>query len=340
MGARSPRWNQAVYDAVLRLHQLIHFDPQDPDTTWRWAKYDPPRNANHEANANNRWHLLWLLAALGPAMWCARKSGDKFWLIYATGLAMAFVAFCFYLKWQPFFSRLELPLFVLAAPLPAFTFAKLNSGILQAVICFFLLNNARPFLFENWTRPLKGPKSLLTTPRQWNYFRDMTQWDNRDTYLRAVEAAAATGCNAVGIDISQYQLEYPFQALLRERNPGVRFIHMGVENASARFYPTIPVQVCAVLCLDCAGNDEKLARYNYVGRVIQIDRFLLFLSNPPPLAPFPSRPASRSPQSPRPPVSPSRCLRPQILRPQMPAHLRHIIHIEAPAQIGDRHGGI
>ena len=63
LGARSPRWNQAVYGAVVRAHAALGIDPQDPATTWRWSRFDPPRNANHEANANNRWHLAWLAAA-------------------------------------------------------------------------------------------------------------------------------------------------------------------------------------------------------------------------------------------------------------------------------------
>ncbi len=64
LGARSPGWNQAVYDAVVRIHRVLAIDPQDPDTTWRLgARYAPPLNANHEANANNRWHLLLILAA-------------------------------------------------------------------------------------------------------------------------------------------------------------------------------------------------------------------------------------------------------------------------------------
>jgi hypothetical protein len=278
LGARSPRWNESVYETVVRLHGLLGIDPQDPDTTWRWAKYEPPRNANHEANANNRWHLLLLFAAAAPAIWFSWKFADKRWLIYCAGLAVGYAAFCFYLKWQPFLSRLELPLFVLASPLAGLLFTQLHSGILQVVVCLFLLNNTRPYLFENWTRPLKGPKSLLTTSRQLNYFRDMSEWNNRDSYLEAVEITARTGCTTVGIDISQYQLEYPFQALLRERNPSIRFIHMGVENASAFYYPAAPVQVCVVLCLDCAGNNTKLTEYSHVGRVVQIGRFLLFIS--------------------------------------------------------------
>ena len=280
LGARSPRWNRAVYDTVIGAHRLLGINPQDPDTTWRWAEYGPPRNTNHEANANNRWHLLLLCLGVPAAVWLAWRQGDQRWLWCWAGLAGGWLAFCFYLKWQPFLARLELPLFVLGAPLAGFLFGRLRFTALQVLLCVFLLNNARPYLIENWTRPLKGPRSLLATPRQSNYFSDMSQWNNRDSYLEAVELTAKSGCSAVGIDISQYQLEYPFQALLRERVPSVWFTHVGVENASTRYAPRQSVHLCAVLCMSCFGTDSKVARYSNVGPPVRVGDFQLFLAPP------------------------------------------------------------
>jgi hypothetical protein len=37
------------------------------------------------------------------------------------------------------------------------------------------------------------------------------------------------------------------------------------------------VDVCAVLCLDCEQNQDKIARYRSIGRTRAIGRFLLFL---------------------------------------------------------------
>jgi hypothetical protein len=70
----------------------------------------------------------------------------------------------------------------------------------------------------------------------------------------------------VSIDISENQLEYPLQALLRERSPGVRLLH-----AEAGGTP------CAMLCMDCIGNQDKITRYSSIGERIEIGRFLLFL---------------------------------------------------------------
>ncbi len=235
--------------------------------------YEPPVNANHEANANNRWHLLLIAVA---ALYAA-ATRNRAWTLYAAGLLLAFLLFCAYLKWQPFLARLELPLFILAAPLAAFLLQSIRFVVAPIAICLFLASGARPALFENWTRPLKGPHSLLVTARADNYFSDMVQWNNRASYLESVDRTARSRCTTVGIDISENQLEYPFQALLRERNPEVKFVHTGVENATTRYAPPNAPEPCAVLCPDCIGNQKKLALYGWIGPPVTIGRFLLFL---------------------------------------------------------------
>jgi len=261
LGARSEAWNQGVYRAVVRAHQWIGADPDDPNTTWRWSRFEPPRNTNHETNAPNRWHLLLLAAAALPLL-----SLPRLCQTYYAGIVLGFLLFCFYLKWQPFMARLELPLFVAAAPLAGLLAERYFPAPAQALLCLFLLNNARPYLFENWTRPLTGPRSILRTSRDDNYFSDMQQWNNQPAFLRAVELVRQSGCGMVGIDNSIYQVEYPFQALLRQANPVVRFVHTPAA-----------VRPCAVLCLNCAGREDKVALYRDVGPPIAVDRFLLFL---------------------------------------------------------------
>jgi len=265
LGARSENWNRAVYGTVIRSHQKLGLDPQDPDTTWRWSRYEPPRNANHEANANNRWHLLLMALA---SVWAAIRRNVQ-WMRYAAGLLLAFLLFCGFLKWQPFQARLEIPLFILGSVLAAWLLDLLRPSWLAIPICLFLIDGARAPLFNNWTRPLKGPHSLWTATRDDNYFRDMGQWNDQASYLDAVDRVAASQCGLVGLDITENQLEYPFQALLHERRPGVRFMHTGVAGATGR--------PCAVVCLDCEGNGQKAAMYAGMKESLRIGRFLIFL---------------------------------------------------------------
>jgi hypothetical protein len=226
LGARSDRWNQGVFHAVIVAHQELGMDANDPSTTWVGTKYQPPRNANHETNAPNRWHLAILAVCLVLMPW---RNPRLF--LYLCGVLAGFLLFCAYLKWQPYMARMFLPLFVLACP----AVIIIRPKILQLALVLLLLDTAKPYLFENWVRPLKGPNSILRTTRDSQYFNDLHLWNIESKTREQVDAAAAGGCSLIGIDINDLQLEYPFEALLRERNPRVQFVHVNVMNQSRKY---------------------------------------------------------------------------------------------------------
>ena len=268
-----------MHDMVVELHHTFGIDSQDPNSTWQWSRYAPPENTRHESNANNRWHLLLLSAAAVVAVWRFWKYRDSRWLIYGTALFAAFFLFCFYLRWQPYGARLFVPLLIFGAPLVGLVLEAMRPQIVALVTYLFLLDGARLPVLENWTRPLRGPQSVLEIDCNANYFADIGSMNNRDSYLEAVNLVARSGCDIVGIDASRNQLEYPFQALLRQRNAAVRFRHVGVENSSQRYSKRDEPQPCAVLCLDCAGDERKTAAYRGIGPVTTVGRFLLFLKH-------------------------------------------------------------
>ena len=277
MGSRGARWNQAEFHAILAIHRALHIDPQDRDTTWATTQFGPPVETAHEGNANNRWHLLLMAAGMALALWRAGRRRDWVWLTYGGGLFLAFLLFSFYLKWEASGGRMLLPLFMLGSPLAATVLAAVRPAPVTVLACLFLLGGARLPLLKNWTRPLLGPRSVFATPRDGQYYMDMLPLNDRNWQLQAVEATAQSGCQLVGLDFSGDDAEYPFQALLRARSPAVRFMHTGVGNASAMFYPAAVPQPCAVLCMHCGGNPARIAEYGGIGKPIALDRSLLFL---------------------------------------------------------------
>jgi Dolichyl-phosphate-mannose-protein mannosyltransferase len=258
LGARSEAWNRGVYDAVIGVHRRLGIDPADPETTWRWSAYAPPRNANHEADAPNRLHLAILAVLFAVLLWRAARGRDRLLALYALSLVVGFVAFCAYLKWQPFMARLFLPLFVLAAPLSSIV----RPLWLQAAFCLLLLDGARLPATENWVRPLRGPRSVFTVPRDQQYFSDMVQWkEDWSAYWVTVEELKKSNCAAIGIDSAHFQLEYPLEVLLRGAKPGALFVHAGVHNSSARYRQPVNQAPCAVVCLHCEGGDWRAGSF-------------------------------------------------------------------------------
>jgi hypothetical protein len=277
LGSSSQRWNQGVYRAVMDLHRRLHIDPRDPANAPRMSRYAPPVNTRHEADANNRWHLLLLSAAVLYAVWLAGRRRDRRWLIYAASLLCGFLLFCFYVRWYPWDARYLLGPLVVAAPIAGLFLGDMRPRAAAIVIGLLLLSLARLPATQNWLRPLSGPHNVFATPRNSQYFADIAGMNNQDSYWQAVDLTARSSCRRVGIDISENQLEYPFQALLLQRTPDVRFQHTDVENPSARYADPRAPAPCAVLCLDCIENQKKIAMYASIGPPVVIGRFLLFL---------------------------------------------------------------
>ena len=267
LGSRSETRNRRVYETVLAAHRFLGIDPNDPETTWRWAKFEPPRNANHETNANNVWHLAIILLATILLLWKQPRAAAL-----PLSAAAAFVLFCAYLKWQPFQARLLLPLFVLSAPAVGIALEMLRYSILQVTVCFILLSGARLPLLQNWVRPLTGRNSIFQTSREDQYFADLTFWKNKQSYLDTVAAIKQTNCRTIGIDGTANEIEYPIQVLLLRTDPRYRFVHTGVKNASTK-YARGNERPCVVVCPDCAGMNDKVALY---GSPLQFGKFLLF----------------------------------------------------------------
>ena len=273
LSARSPAWNQQVYQAVLAAHAALGVDVNDPATTWPYTRFQAPANSNHEAAASNRWHFLLALAVI-PALWLVRDRSSAVW--YYAGLAGAFVLFCAVLRWQLYMHRLYLPLFILAAPVAGLLAGRFLHPLLQVALCILLLDGAKPYVLENWTRPLKGPASVLKMARSEGYFSDLKHYADPEDYRRSVAAILESGCRRVGIDTSWFDLEYPLQALLRGADASYTFVHSSVRNVSARYAQPGPAP-CAVVCLQCLHHPEKREEYRTFSRVVEAGTFLVFL---------------------------------------------------------------
>src|SRR5205814_3906479 len=92
----------------------LHISVDDPRTTWPEVQFSVNPASLDEDYAGNPLQAVLAIVAIGAAIWFALRSGPKVPGIYAACLIVAFLLFAAYLRWQPWHSRLELPLLVLS----------------------------------------------------------------------------------------------------------------------------------------------------------------------------------------------------------------------------------
>src|SRR5262245_214258 len=234
--------NGMLEKLVIEGHHVMRFDPNDERTTFG-PRFRVQPFRLHEDFVGNPLHLLAGVVAC-VLVWRRRAAlGTPARLWGWTSLAAA-LAFCAAVKWQPWNSRLHLPLFVLAAPLLgiALGYSRRATVIWATAFCLVAL----PGLALTSPRPLVGPQSVLTLPRSVQRFRNRPQL--QAVYEAAADALTGLRCQRVGLVLGGDGWEYPFWPVLRARfGDGLRMDHALVENPSARFAPRDRVAPCALL---------------------------------------------------------------------------------------------
>ena len=152
----SGRANAVLEAAVVRCHQGLGMDVNDPRTTWLGATFQlgkgEPRD---EDSSGNLPHTLLILAVGAAALGCGGLWRDGRVAGLAGALLLGLLLFCFAFRWQPWHNRLHLPLFVLASPLVAMGLSRRPPVVVLAA-ALFLTAWAGPFLALNRSRPLVG----------------------------------------------------------------------------------------------------------------------------------------------------------------------------------------
>jgi len=249
-------WNNAVMKALVFFHRIIGVDINDPRTTWG-GRFALPDVSNQEDQAGNPLHAALLAVAFALVFLMRMPPGVR---AYAGITIGGFLAFCFFLKWQPWHSRLHLPFFALSAPvfavvfdaaLKKFRLSPDNMARATTVVVWGLSLAALPWVFFNYNRPFfsvpsRAWQSVFTAPREEQYFA--IRKDLYKPYREAADALAASGCTRAGLVIGGDDWEYPLWPMMRSRARGTTFTHVLVANATTRGRaPEIPPGICAIL---------------------------------------------------------------------------------------------
>ena len=178
-------------------------------------------------------------------------------LFYFLMIIFMFLLFCFYLKWQPWHSRLHTPLFFLVAPVLAYfltsfipkkVFIAISILISIYAILVLTFNNLRPlYSITPYTANVK-----ITDGRFKKYFayRD----SDFNDYRKVSEYLKAGNYKNIGLKFSIDDCEYPLFCDVF-KNP-VNAIHIDVDNLSKNLPQ--PEQD-----IDCIVSSEKRDSLGY-----------------------------------------------------------------------------
>jgi len=255
-----PAWNGVVEGAVGGIHEVLGVGVGDPATTWLGTEFHVPgRFAGterpgadetlllllHEGFAGNLLHGILILITLVVVAAAPAWRRERDLLVHVWLVAAAFLLFCAALKWQPWHSRLHLPLFLLACPAAAVVLSARPH--VAGWACGLLLAASLPWLLANATRPLLGTSSVLRTTRLDQYF--FNRPDLKEPFLAAARAVSSERC-ALGIEIGPDDGEYLLWVALRETGQGKRRIeHVNVSNASGNTTSAPREEPCGLIRL-------------------------------------------------------------------------------------------
>jgi hypothetical protein len=248
LGTTSGAWNRGLAGTVERAHQVVGLDAQDPRTTWSGYRYDVWPLSTHESEAGNALHFLLIIGTAGllwirPAPAVRRR--------YLLAVLAGSVLFCFTFRWQPWSSRLQTPLFILAMPLVAVTIESITTARQRLGLGLLLWVAAVPWLVANRTRPLVtisqwGSRSIFTTRRERQYFADHPGlWR---PYVLAVKDLVRVDCTVLGVSSDEQAWTYPLLPMTRARGLDLRVQFAFVENETREFGGKDPPP-CALLAV-------------------------------------------------------------------------------------------
>ena len=200
---------------IRKLHTLMNVPIDNPDTNYYNIKYDGPKeNTTNEDLIPNLSHLILFLVSLSAlSLICFKKFKENissFLLILI--ILSQIILFSAILKWQPWHTRLHIPIFLLIVILISLTIEKSRWArfftigslpILFFSFCFyFLYNNIRPII----TNPIYTKDIRLSDSRYKKYFAH--QLHLYPEYSIILDKIYSSNPKKIGLIISDW--EYPF----------------------------------------------------------------------------------------------------------------------------------
>jgi len=263
--------NYLITAAIAAAHRTVGIDVNDPRTTWPGTQY-AVFSYMHEDSEGNPLHVILTVAAI-VALY-RRATGKQ--MAYVSCLVAAVLLFSLILRWQPWNSRLLLPLFVLAMPFAAVALANRLPGPRILIPAVLLGAGAIPYLLANPSRPLLGKESVFLTDRLHQYFASVP--DDFGAYQAVARAVNESGCADIGMVTRYDGREYLAWVMIRQYTPRARLEHIQVRNASRKFESSF--SPCAIIVMNAIPPRRIVFRGHVFVKTVATEALDLFILAP------------------------------------------------------------
>lgn len=237
--------NETILEATKKIHGLLNIDINSPNTTFGDSFYLCINNMiTSEDYASNPFHLSLIFLCIILYMIFAKKANSQFAFILCT--IASFLFFCFYLKWQPYHSRLLSTVFALFIPFVIYTISLMTNNTqknFRNIILVSLLVLTPQYFLLNETKPLKDWNELIKKNRlELTFIKRPYLYEN---YKNAIFLIEKSKCNKISIEIGYEDWGYP---LLKFIEKNTFFYQANVtNNVSSKYmisdYPCLKIKI-------------------------------------------------------------------------------------------------
>lgn len=216
---------------IENIHNMLQLEMTDPRTTLDEQPFHVSPMSTHEDLAGNLIHFILIMLCI--MLICIRYRRVNQWslVMYLCCLIFGFLLLCLYLKWNPWFSRYHLPLFVLSAPFMSVVMGKTLPHRLIKFIAVLLVFQSTLWVFHNYTRPIIAKKNIFNTSRIEQYFKNRPEL--MEAYIVVSKEIIKNNPKKIGLIIGGDDWEYPLWVLTNALKKGIQIRHTQVNNISS-----------------------------------------------------------------------------------------------------------
>lgn len=301
--------DKKIEKVISKIHVYIDIDKNDRRISWPEYEFKLQGLMNHEDYAGNYVHVL--LLALGIAVYFLLLSRNRKITLYILCTLSGFVIFCGYLRWQPWHSRLHLPLFVILTPFIGYIIEKLQNYQIKDIILirlpFFVQKFPKltkifskleliqvgnimlcaaiywsiSFLITSVNKPFLGSNSVFNISREDQYFSGNNKIKN--SYKEAADYLNKSDCKSIGLLGFGNDWEYALWVLINKNSTEKKQInHIEVTNQSIKTYSDSKINslysnLCAFIVPAWATTNPVLLANRYFYIVWKSDALKIYM---------------------------------------------------------------